>query len=158
VLKRILTAAACMLAILTVAACNDTNAVGTPTQPTQNSLTGRWTGDLSVQGVTGRMTWTLTQTGTSVTGPITVGLPTGTVLLNGTLTGTLNGTSLPYTIAVGPSGVPTQPSCTGQLGGTMTVNDSAVPTMTGNIAVTNTNCNLQVSTNVTLTKQSGIGS
>ncbi len=105
------------------------------------------------------MTWTLSQTGTSVTGPVTIGLPNGVVLLNGTLSGTLTGTSLDYTIAVAASGVPDQPACTGQLGGTMTVTTGTVSTMTGPIAVRSTNCSIQFPTsNFTLTKQSGIGS
>jgi hypothetical protein len=138
--------------------CNDSTP-GNPGPVTQATLTGRWTGDLSVQGVTGRMTWTLTQSGTSVTGPITIGLPNGVVLLNGTLSGTLTGTSLDYTIAVAANGVPEQPTCTGQLGGTMTVTTGTVSTMTGPIAVRSTNCSIQFPTsNFTLTKQSGIGS
>jgi len=146
---------AAMMCVLALWGCNDT----TPSTPTQlPSVTGRWTGDLSIQGVTGQMTWTLTQTGTSVTGPATIGLPNGIIFVNGTLTGTLAGTSLAYTIAVGPSGVPTQPTCTGQFGGTMTVNTGTVSTMTGPIALTSTTCNIQFSSsNFTLTKQSGLG-
>ena len=88
-----------------------------------------------------------------------LGLPNGVVLLNGTLSGTLTGTSLDYTIAVAASGVPEQPACTGQLGGTMTVTTGTVSTMTGPIAVRSTNCSIQFPTsNFTLTKQSGIGS
>jgi len=146
---------AAMMCVLALWGCNDT----TPSTPTQlPSVTGRWTGDLSIQSVTGQMTWTLTQTGTSVTGPATIGLPSGTIFVNGTLTGTLAGTSLAYTIAVGPSGVATQPTCTGQFGGTMTVNTGTVSTMTGPIALTSTTCNIQFSSsNFTLTKQSGLG-
>jgi hypothetical protein len=93
-----------------------------------------------------------------VTGPVLISLPTGTVLLNGTLTGTLSGSSLPYAIAVAPLGIPTQPTCTGELGGTMTVSSGTVSTMTGPIAVTSSNCTIQFSTgNFTLTRQSGIG-
>jgi hypothetical protein len=113
--RRLLYTLVCVAALW---GCNDT----TPSSPSiqsQPSVSGRWTGNLAVQGVTGRMTWTLTQSGSSVSGPALIGLPSGTVLLNGTLTGTLTGTSLAYAIAVGPSGVPTQPTCTGQLGGTM---------------------------------------
>jgi hypothetical protein len=147
------------MCVALMGACNETTTPDSPSQPTQLTVTGRWTGDLTVQGVTGRTTWTLTQTGTSVTGPVTVSLPTGTVLLNGTLTGTLNGTSLPYMIAVPANGIPTQPTCTGQLGGTMTVNsNSSVPTMTGPIAVLSTNCSIAFSSNIfTLTRQSAIG-
>jgi len=149
---------ATLLCIVAAWGCNDSSP-NNPAAATQATLTGRWTGDLIVQGVTGRMTWTLSQTGTSVSGPITIGLPNGVVLLNGTLSGTLTGTSLDYTIAVAASGVPDQPACTGQLGGTMTVTTGTVSTMTGPIAVRSTNCSIQFPTNnFTLTKQSGIGS
>ena len=149
---------ATLLCIVAAWGCNDSSP-NNPAAATQATLTGRWTGDLIVQGVTGRMTWTLSQTGTSVSGPITIGLPNGVVLLNGMLSGTLTGTSLDYTIAVAASGVPDQPACTGQLGGTMTVTTGTVSTMTGPIAVRSTNCSIQFPTNnFTLTKQSGIGS
>ncbi len=148
---------ATLLCIVTAWGCNDSSP-NNPAAVAQATLTGRWTGDLIVQGVTGRMTWTLSQTGTSVTGPVTIGLPNGVVLLNGTLSGTLTGTSLDYTIAVAASGVPDQPACTGQLGGTMTVTTGTVSTMTGPIAVRSTNCSIQFTTsNFTMRKQSGIG-
>jgi hypothetical protein len=135
--------------------CNG-NGTTTPTALTQGAtlnVTGRWMGDLTFQNVTGRMTWTLSQSGTSVTGPVLIGLPTGTVLLNGTLTGMLNGSTLPYSIDVAPNGIPTQPRCTGQLVGTMTVSTGTVPTMTGPIGVTSSTCPIQfTTTNVTLTR------
>jgi len=128
----------------------------TPLAPAQNQidLTGRWGTDITVQGISGRMTWTLTQTATSsVTGPVLVGLPSGTVLFNGFLTGTLAGTTFPYTITVSAGGVPNQPSCTGQLGGTMTVTTGAVSRMVGPMSVIGSNCTIQLpSTSLTLTK------
>jgi hypothetical protein len=154
-LTRILATVVCVVAAW---GCNDNTTASTPTPISQATVTGRWTGDLAVQGVTGRMTWTLTQSGTSVTGPVIIALPTGIVLLNGTLSGSIMGTALDYTIAVGANGVPNQPRCTGQLGGTMSVSTGVVSTMTGPISVTSTNCSIQFSTsNFTLTKQSGIG-
>jgi hypothetical protein len=78
--------------------------------------------------------------------------------VNGTLNGTLTGNTLAYTIAVGQSGVPSQPACTGQFAGTMTVSTGPVSTMTGPIALTSTNCAIQFpATNFTLTKQSSLG-
>ena len=135
-------------------ACNDGNTPATPSQVTRLTVTGRWTGDLTFQDVTGRMTWTLTQNGTAVTGPVIIGLTSGTVLLNGTLTGTLDGSSLTYTIAVAPNGIPSQPTCMGQLGGTMTVSSGTVPTMAGSIAILSANCSILFSgTSFTLTRQ-----
>ena len=79
-----------------------------------------------------------------------VGLPSGTVLFNGFLTGSVAGTTFPYTITVSPGGVPNQPSCTGQLGGTMTV---TVSRMVGPMSVIGSNCTIQLpNTSLTLTK------
>lgn len=147
-----------LLALTTLAACTE-KAPNTPTPPTTTALdlTGRWGTDLTFLGVSARMTWTLThnQTNSSVTGPVVVALPTGTVLLNGSLQGTLTGTSLPYTIAVVPGNIPSQPACTGQLGGTMMVNSGAIPmTMTGPFGVVSSSCTISLpSSNITLTRQ-----
>jgi hypothetical protein len=150
---RLALALACALALC---ACDDNATPSTPTQ--QITVTGRWTGDLTVQGVTGQTVWTLTQSGTSVTGPVTIGLPNGVIFVNGSLTGTLAGSMLTYTIAVGPSGVPTQPTCTGQFSGTMTVSIGTVSTMSGRIALMSSSCAIQFpATSVTLTRQSGLG-
>ena len=144
-----------VLCLVLLSACNDDKPASPSPNPTpsQINLSGRWTGDVTTQGVTGRMTWTLTQSGTAVTGPVTVGLTSGTVLLNGFLQGTVSGSSLSYTITVGPGNVPNQPSCTGQVGGSMSV-AASVQSMTGNIGVTSSTCVIQFSSNnVTLTKQ-----
>src|SRR5262249_56742784 len=84
----------------------------------QVNLTGTWSGNLVLQGTTTRMTWTLTQTGTTVTGPALVALPNGVVLFNGAVSGTVSGTTFTYTIAVTPGGIPSMPACSGQLAGT----------------------------------------
>src|SRR5438034_8510316 len=113
------------VALVIAVACGDKSTPTTPA-PTQLDVSGRWAADITVQGITGRMTWTLTQTGDGVTGPVLVSLPSGFVLLNGFLTGTMTGPSMAYTIAVGPGGIPSQPTCSGQLGGTTTVTSGAV--------------------------------
>jgi hypothetical protein len=123
---------------LVVAGCTDKSPQA-PSSSTPN-VTGTWTGDLTIDGVSGRMTWTLTQSATSVSGPVLVSLPSGTVLLNGTLTGTLTGTTLPYTINIAAGGVPTRPSCTGQLTGTMTLTVALPSTLQGPMAITSSSC------------------
>jgi hypothetical protein len=134
-------------------ACSEKPAPNTPT-PGPLDLTGRWNSALTFQGINSAMTWTLTQNNSAVSGPVLLSLPTGTVLLNGFLQGTLNGTSLPYTITVAPGAVPSQPSCAGQLAGTMTVNNAAPPTMTGTLGLGSSSCTIQFPTsNITLTKQ-----
>jgi hypothetical protein len=150
--RRVLALAA---AAMTAIACEVTTS-HTPTTPgttpgTNQGVSGRWSTDLAVQGVSARMQWMLTQNSGGVSGPVLVGLSNGVVLLNGTLTGTLAGSSMPYTISVGPGGVPNQPTCIGQFGGTMTV---GVTTMTGSMALMSSNCTVQFpSGSVTLIKQ-----
>jgi hypothetical protein len=100
------------------------------------------------------MTWTLTQTNGAVTGPVLVALPTGTVLLNGFLTGTLAGSTLTYTIAVGPGAIPAQPQCVGQLGGTMTATTGASPALTGTYTLRSSTCTTPFTGgDLTLTRQ-----
>ena len=136
------------------AACSKATSPATPT-PTATSVDGKWTGDLSVLGTLARMTWTLTQTDTTVTGPVLVQLPTGTVLLNGTLSGTLSGSTLVYTIAVSPGGIPFEPACTGQLAGGVAVSISTASTLTGSYNVVSSTCSTPFSSgNFTLTKTS----
>jgi hypothetical protein len=126
-------------ALLLCAACTSIqNSTTTPSQPLD--LTGTWRGNFAVQGVAAEMVWTLTQSGTSVTGPMLVRLPDGVVLLNGFVTGTLAGSTLTYTISVGPGGIPSQPTCVGQLGGSMTATIGATSTLAGNYAVTSATC------------------
>ena len=130
-------------------ACSTDSGV-TTTMPTPVTLTGNWNGPISLQGFSASMTWQLTDTGSNVTGPVIILLPTGTVLLNGFLTGTVTGSSLSYTISVGPGGIPAQPNCVGQLKGTMTF---TAATMNGSVGLSSSNCtSLSASTTVTLTK------
>jgi hypothetical protein len=130
---------------------SNTSTPTTPAPPTQLGVTGRWSTDITVQGVSARMEWTLTQSATSVSGPVLVSLANGIVLLNGSLTGTVNGSSMPYTITVTQGNIPAQPTCAGQFGGTMTV---AAATMSGSMALVSSNCSITFPANsITLTKQ-----
>ena len=145
------------LLILTVllalaAACSDSSSTPTtPTTPATLNLSGTWVGPVSFEDISGRMTWQLTQSGANVTGPVLLAMTTGTVLLNGSLAGTLNGSSLDYTITVASGGIPSQPSCAGQLKGTMT---ATATTLTGPVGLTSSNCTVRItSSSVTLTKQ-----
>jgi hypothetical protein len=107
-----------------------------------------------VQGQTARMTWTLTQTSASVTGPVLIGLPNGVVLANGVVTGTFADPMLTFIIAIGPGAVPTQPTCSGQLAGTATASFAATSTLTGNYTATSSNCTTPFASGAfSLTKQ-----
>lgn len=128
---------AALLVLLSIS-CSDTKS---PSTPTPIDLTGTWTGDLTVQGQTARMTWVLTQqpNGT-VTGPVTVTLPSGTVLLNGFLTGTLSGSTLNYTISIASGGIPSVPTCAGQLSGSTSPAIGTPSTLTGTYTVVSSTC------------------
>ena len=142
-----------LVVVLASVACSSTTSPITPT-PAPLSLSGTWTGDLSVLGTLTRTTWTISQTNNSVTGSALVLLPSGVVLLNGQFAGTLAGSVLTYTITVPPGGIPTNPGCTGQLAGSVTANVSAVSTLAGSYTVASSTCPTPFSSgNFTLTKQ-----
>jgi hypothetical protein len=140
---------------VSVAACGDSSSPSEPTPPQTINLTGNWSGNVAVAGATAQMVWTLSHSSdTDVSGPIRIGLPTGTVLLNGFLTGTLNGNVLTYTISVGPGGIPLSPNCVGQLGGTTTATLGTISTLAGDFTVRSSTCPAPVSNGtITLTKQ-----
>ena len=131
---------AVVLTALVGAGCSSIQSSATPPSQTID-LTGTWRGSFALQTTTSEMVWTLTQSGSSVSGPVLVRLPSGVVLLNGFLTGTLSGSSLAYTISVGQQGIPSQPTCAGQFGGTMTARTGTTSTLTGGYTVTSTTCN-----------------
>jgi len=114
----------------------------TPTSPDAGglNLTGTWNGPIVVDSGEARMSWNLTQLNAVVSGPVTVLLPNGVVLMNGFLSGTLSGVTLPYTISVGMGGVPSRPTCAGQLAGTMTVTVAPTSSLRGPMGVSSSNC------------------
>ena len=131
--------AAVLVCGLFAAGCDSEKSTpGAPT--TAINLTGTWVGDVTVLNTSTRMTWTLTQSDKSVTGPVLLGLPTGQVLLNGFLTGTLSGSTLTYTISVGPGGIPLNPTCVGQIGGTMNATIAVTSTLSGTSSIVGSNC------------------
>jgi hypothetical protein len=137
-------------AALVSTACGDEM----PTDPTDppTTLTGTWRGNVGVSNITAMMTWTLTQTGSAVTGPAVIALPSGAVLLNGNVAGTLSGSTLPFTLTVPPGGIPTQPGCSGQITGANTVTGSS--TMNGTYTVASSTCTTGLTNGTfTLTRQ-----
>lgn len=118
------------------------------------ALTGTWSGTLLVQGTATRMSWTLTQNNTQVSGPALVLLPSGTVLLNGMVAGTLTGTTLDYTIDVVPGGIPAAPSCAGRFGGAATVAGAPASALDGRFILISSVCAPPVTAGTfTLTRQ-----
>jgi len=108
---------------------------------------------VTVQTNSARMTWELAQNGTAVSGPVTMLLSTGIVLMNGAFTGTLNGSTLAGTIAVTPGGIPVYPACTGQLAATMNATIGSPSTLTGPLSVVSSTCAVPISSSsITLTR------
>jgi hypothetical protein len=144
-----------LLGLLLTSACSSRSTSPSAPSPPPIDVTGTWSGNLNVQGTPAQMTWTLTQQAdNSVAGPVLVILPNGIVLMNGFLTGKLTGSALAYTISVGPGGIPTQPACVGQLGGTMTATVAAASTLSGSFVVTSSTCTTPFSSgSLTLTKR-----
>jgi hypothetical protein len=137
-----------LLLALVVSACVESSRdrPGEPSSTVAN-IAGTWRGSLTVQGTAMQMTWALAQTNATVSGTAIVTLASGTVLLNGTLSGTVTGTTLTYSIAVGPGGVPSQPACTGQLGGTASlVGTSPVTALNGSYSVVSSSCPIPLTT------------
>jgi hypothetical protein len=93
-----------------------------------------------VQGTPARMTWTLNQSGNAVNGTVLVGLASGTVLMNGLITGVTSGSAMTYTITVSPGGIPTLPSCAGQLGGNATIATTSPATLSGSYNLLSSTC------------------
>lgn len=144
--------AALIIALASAVACSEKSMPQVPSQALD--VTGTWVGSVTVLDTPTRMTWTIGQSGSTVTGPVLLGVASGTVLLNGFLTGSLSGTTLTYTIAVGPGGIPAQPSCAGQIAGTMTIVAGTTSTMSGPSSVVSSTCSSPFpGGTLTLTKQ-----
>jgi hypothetical protein len=137
--------AALVILVLTTGACTS-NALPTSPSTGSLSLTGNWSGDVLVDVARARMSWTLTQNITAVDGPVMVSLMNGTVLMNGVLAGAVNGTSIDYRIAIAPGAIPSQPTCSGELGGTATAGVAGPSTLSGNFSLLSSGCSPPVST------------
>jgi hypothetical protein len=121
---------------IVVAACGDNS-----TAPSTTNIGGTWTGNLTTPAGTERVSWILTQSGSSVNGTVSVVDPTALPLFNGTLSGTLTGSTLTYAVTIPAGGVPAIPTCTGHVDGTMTVSGSS---MSGSFTGTST-CQVPIS-------------
>jgi hypothetical protein len=90
---------------------------------------------------TPRITWTLSQSGTSVTGTAAVTLQ-GSTLLQGALTGTYVNRALTYLVTVPAGAAPIAPRCSGQIEGVV----SATSTMlVGSASLRTSTCNAPIS-------------
>jgi hypothetical protein len=137
-MMRVTASVVVLLAFLCLPGCSsEPSRAAAPSVP--GVFAGTWSGDILVQSTPARMTWALVQSGDSVTGNVVIALTTGIVLMNGSFTGTASGAALTYTIAVNAGGIPLQPACTGQLGGTATAS-SSTPVLLGSYTVISSSC------------------
>src|SRR5438874_169282 len=94
-----------LLATLTACSTSATNpSSGAPavtpggsSMPPPVTLGGIYAGSVSDSTGSGMMTWTVSQSGASVSAPVTATTPLGTVAFNGSLAGSLSDTSLTFT-------------------------------------------------------------
>ena len=111
------------IALVAMAACS--SATPSPTSPSGNgnptasvTLSGTYAGSVSDSSGAGTMTWTVSQSAGSVTGPVTAKTALGIVVFTGSLAGTLTGASLTFKITVPAGGVSGFPDCNATIDGT----------------------------------------
>jgi hypothetical protein len=98
-----------------------------------------WTGLLGAPGSGSalRMTWMASQSGTSVSGPLSIVKPMAAVEATGPLTGTVSGTQLSISYVVTAGSVIGYPSCSISGTGSGTLSGS---TISGTLTLTFTSC------------------
>ena len=110
-----------LAAIVLVSACGSSATAPTSTSTTPANIAGTWTGSAGTGGVFMPVTMTLAQTGTSVSGTISVG---GRTDLSGPIKGTVQGELLNLTlpaVRLGQMMVKQQNTITGEVAGGMPV-------------------------------------
>lgn len=108
-------AIALVLVGLVVAGCGSS----TTTSPSVN-FSGTWSGTFGTASVS-TVTWTATQSGSSVTGPAVVVVTGGLVQFTGTISGTTTSDQLSLTISVPAGAIAAVPGCSISGTGTSTV-------------------------------------
>jgi general secretion pathway protein D len=105
-------------------------------------LTGTWTGTIASIPGAPEMIWTLSQTGATVTGSVSIGYQ-GLSILAGTLSGAVAGGTLTYSIQVPVGGLSLAPDCSGVVAGSAT---AAASTISGSATPGISSCTLPIST------------
>jgi hypothetical protein len=103
------------------------------------NLSGAWSGMLGqpLSGSALRVTWIVSQTGTTVSGPATLVKPVLNLPATGTMSGTLVGSQLTLTYSVPAGVVPVYLSCMITGSGSATASSQ---TISGSLQTTFTNC------------------
>jgi hypothetical protein len=139
-----------LAAVLTTCAILGACGGSSPTTPSTLNIAGVWAGDIVTILGNQRTTWTLSQSGTNVTGPVVVA-NAGIPVISGALTGTISGSTLTYSINIPAGGILISPTCTGHIDGTMNLPNERQ--MSGKFTGTST-CNAPISGgDLTLSKQ-----
>jgi len=104
----------------------------------ENALTvaGSWSGAAADSSGPGRMNWTLTQTGSLISGTMTATDGHVRLGIRGTVSGTISGSTVSFTFAIPPGGFQDSryANCSARLSGTATVSG---PSLIGNYSGTN---------------------
>lgn len=133
----------CILILLLGAAvaCQDGPTEPTPIgTPQPLALAGTWRGPIGVVGQSSSSataTWTVSQTGVNVTGPISLSNLSTNITFSGTLAGTLSGTRLTVTYTIPRGNFSAFPNCSMAGTGSM---EASTTIMSGTLTVTYTNC------------------
>jgi hypothetical protein len=144
------------MTLLAAGACGgSTNPTGpstsTPSTPAPVVLGGIYAGATTDSTGSGTMTWTVSQSGPSVTAPVTAQTSLGIVTFNGSLTGNLAGARLTFTITVPIGSISGFPGCSATIDGT--ADDVSSTTISGTYAGTNSCAGKFTGGSFNLTKQ-----
>lgn len=132
---RYFSVSAAVLAALLASACGTSSSTpvspSTPTPTVAASVTGTWNGTAADTLGADKMSWAVTQTGTAMSGTMSVSDTTRSMMGNGTMTGTMNGNTLTFHMSVPAGGFGGQmTSCSMGIDGQGTMSDDG-HTMTG---------------------------
>ena len=108
-------------------------------RPPSLNLAGTWSGLIGVAQAShsATATWVVAQSGSSVSGPITLNQTAANVSFTGTMVGTLSGSRVAVTYAIPRGNVPNFPDCS--MSGTGAFDANATQ-MSGTLSITYTNC------------------
>jgi hypothetical protein len=99
----------------------------TPTPTTPANIAGTWSGAASDSSGTGTMSWTVTQNGSTISGPLAIIATDVNVSGVGTLSGTVTGNTISFTLTIPPGGFGAPfASCSSTSSGTATVSGATI--------------------------------
>ena len=135
-----------LVALVSVACGSGGGSSGSTTQPSPAPATGAgpsvdasgtWSGRVTDSSGAGGMVLQLTQSGSSVSGSVTITDTSTGLTARGTVSGTVSGAVVHLSIAIPAGGFETQPSCTGNASGDAQVSGTSMAgTYTGSNSCT----------------------